>query len=308
MENPRRETSAKGLLTQALAAAAVSALVSLAAPATAFAMPGNGGGPCEDASDIWVSICAEEQTSKPGSSGKTQTGGMGKKAKPRLPGPCRVIRMDPQPPKGSALWEGHDPGGGAVYTRICPAAAAGAIVGNLLPYETFWAANAPSEAIDPRVLVQEAIDKMKLVGPDIQTTPKAGRTGAVGLPTWLWTPRSATTTGPNSATATAGGVSVTATARVTKIVWKTGDGTTVTCTGPGTPYKASYGKRESPNCGHVYTRTSASEPGNKYQVTATSTWAVDWQVTGDGESGELTEIRQSQAQVAIGELQAVGGR
>jgi len=41
----------------------------------------------------------------------------------------------------------------------------------------------------------------------------------------------------------------------------------------------------------------------KHQVTATSTWTIDWQ--GGGAGGQLTEIRQTNVQVAIGELQVV---
>jgi hypothetical protein len=85
-----------------------------------------------------------------------------------------------------------------------------------------------------------------------------------------------------------------------------GDGATVTCTGPGTVYAASVGMANSPTCGHLYTTTSADADSGKYAVTATSTWTIDWQVTaGGGQTGQLTEIRQTQTQVAIGELQVV---
>ncbi|MFD4588283.1 ATP/GTP-binding protein [Streptomyces sp. NPDC058434] len=160
-------------------------------------------------------------------------------------------------------------------------------------------------AIDPAVVAQQAVDKMRLTGPDIASPRPAGKY-IVGVPVWMWVHQSPTTYGPNTASATAGGVTVTATAKVTKLVWKMGDGSTVTCNGPGTPYKASYGKQDSPTCGHTYTRTSASRSGGTYALTATSTWTVDWQVSGSGEAGQLTEIRQSQEQVAIGELQVVG--
>ncbi|MGW7362939.1 ATP/GTP-binding protein [Streptomyces sp. NPDC054841] len=160
-------------------------------------------------------------------------------------------------------------------------------------------------AVDPAVVAQQAVDKMRLSGPDIASPRPAGKY-IVGVPVWIWVNQSPTTFGPNTASATADGVTVTATAKVTKIVWKMGDGSTVTCTGPGTPYKASFGKQESPSCGHTYLRTSASQNGGKYTLTATSTWTVDWQVSGGGEAGQLTEIRESQEQVAIGELQVVG--
>ncbi|GJF25027.1 hypothetical protein SHO565_55910 [Streptomyces sp. HO565] len=52
---------------------------------------------------------------------------------------------------------------------------------------------------------------------------------------WLWGRQGETTYGPASATASAGAATVTATATVTSIRWTMGDGSTVTCTGPGTP-------------------------------------------------------------------------
>ncbi|MET8453135.1 ATP/GTP-binding protein [Streptomyces sp. NPDC005209] len=144
---------------------------------------------------------------------------------------------------------------------------------------------------------------MLLTGPDIASPRPAGRY-LVGMPMWMWVNQSPTTYGPNSASASLAGVTVTATAKVTRIDWQMGDGTTVTCQGPGTTYTASYGKRESPTCGHTYSRTSAAQPGGKYPVTAIATWTVNWQATG-GETGQFTETRQSQQLLAIGELQVV---
>ncbi|MEU9522831.1 ATP/GTP-binding protein [Streptomyces sp. NPDC048224] len=166
-----------------------------------------------------------------------------------------------------------------------------------------WLAEPPErETIDPAVLAQRAVDSMTLLGPDIASPRAAGRY-TVGVPVWMWVNQSATTYGPNTASASAGGVTVTATAEVSKIVWQMGDGSTVTCAGPGTPYMSSSSMVESPTCGHRYFATSADAPDGRYSVTATSTWTVDWQ--GGGQSGQLEEIRQSDMQVAVGELQVV---
>lgn len=58
---------------------------------------------------------------------------------------------------------------------------------------------------------------------------------------WMWVEQGPTTFGPASASATAGGVTVTATAKVSSIQWDMDDDSTVTCTGPGTRYDASRG-------------------------------------------------------------------
>ncbi|WP_406368396.1 ATP/GTP-binding protein [Streptomyces sp. NBC_00647] len=286
----------------------VGAALLLAAAATTTAAaapdpkPSTGVGSC---TIVEICVGAGVGGSQGSDDGKSPPPGKGT-GKPPVPGPCIVTRMDPQPPAGSSVWDGHDPGDGAIYTRICPLAIAGAgAAGGLMgPPETFWSATPPAATIDPAQLAQQALDKMTLLGPDIASPATAGKY-VVGLPMWMWVNKSQTSYGPNTASASAGGVTVTATATVAKIVWKTGDGSAVTCNGPGTPYKAAYGKQESPTCGHTYTSTSASQADGKYTVTATSTWTVDWQVAGGGETGQLSAIRQSQEQVAIGELQVV---
>ncbi|MGA5149988.1 ATP/GTP-binding protein [Streptomyces griseoincarnatus] len=212
---------------------------------------------------------------------------------------CSYELVDPQPPAGSLEWDGHGPGDGAVYEETCRWNNSGDTIVRMV-----WLAEPPGNeaTVDPGVLAQQAVDTMTLLGPDIASPRSAGKY-TVGVPIWLWVNQGATTYGPNTASASAGGVTVTAIAKVSRIDWRMGDGSTVTCTGPGTPYTGSAGMVESPTCGHVYSKTSAGEPGRKYAVTATSTWTIDWQ--GGGAAGQLTEIRQSDVQVAIGEVQVV---
>ncbi|MDQ0605780.1 hypothetical protein QF037_010213 [Streptomyces canus] len=270
--------------------------LSLLWPSQALAGPPEGGD-CSGAGK-WVVCEADNDTSAPGSGSQPAGSDSGKhSAKPA----CTVRKLDPQPPKGSMYWKGESPGDGkAVYERACATGDGGT------PVYTYFVADDAADvpAVDPVVVAQQAVSKMQLTGPDIANPRPAGKY-VVGIPMWMWVNKSPTTFGPNTTSATAGGVTVTATAKVTKIVWGMGDGTTVSCNGAGTTYAASYGKQESPTCGHTYTRSSVAKADGKYTVTATSTWTVDWQVNGGGEAGQFTEIRQSQAQVAIGELQVV---
>ncbi|GGN61472.1 hypothetical protein GCM10012285_60440 [Streptomyces kronopolitis] len=209
----------------------------------------------------------------------------------------------PAPPADDPVWKGHKPGDGAIYQKTCPMGS------NSDPFGTngaglVWMAKPPGGAgADPAELARQAVDKMTLRGPDIGIVPKPGGKGLVGLPVWMWTAKTAETYGPNTATATAGAVTVTATAKVDQIVWDMGDGHSVTCTTAGTPYKSSYGKKSSPDCGYRYLRSSKDEPDAKYPVTATSTWTIDWR--GAGQTGQLTQTRQSQTQVSIGQLKVL---
>jgi hypothetical protein len=109
----------------------------------------------------------------------------------------------------------------------------------------------------------------------------------VGLPTWLsvaagsWTPQSATAAVP--------GVSVTATATPVQAVWQMGDGSTVTCAGPGTPWRPGLDPAaSSPDCGYRYPRSSAGEPGAAFTVTVTITWTVSW--AGAGATGTVAGL------------------
>ena len=83
-----------------------------------------------------------------------------------------------------------------------------------------------------------------------------------------------------------------------------GDGTKVTCTTAGTPYKAAYGNTKSPDCGHVYEKSSSTKPGGKYTVTATSDWVITWEGAGQTGTIRLNGLTRSVA-IAVGEAQVL---
>jgi len=213
---------------------------------------------------------------------------------------CYYRRLDPQPASSDPAWEGHY-GSGAIYSATCPLPPPGMGGGWV------WRATPPpglgGAGPTPAQLAAQAVSQLPLDGPVIGMAPGPGKTGLVGLPVWMWTEVSARTWGPVSATASVPGLSVTATARAVRIVWDMGDGATVTCDGPGTPYSRELGAAVSPTCGHRYGRSSAGQPGAEYTVTATTSWDVDW--AGGGESGQLTQTRSSSTRVRIGELQVL---
>ncbi len=139
----------------------------------------------------------------------------------------------------------------------------------------------------PGVLAQQAESQLALSATSIEASPSTTSDQLVDLPTWVWVP--AALWHPLSATATVPGESATATATPTSVTWSFGDGTTLVCDGPGTPYAAGGNPAaSSPTCGHTYTTSSASEPGGAFPVAATVAWTVTW--TGGGQTGTLPAL------------------
>src|SRR4051812_4835947 len=168
---------------------------------------------------------------------------------------------------------------------------------------TLWLAQLPAQ-IDPAELAREILARIQLARVGIGITPEPGRTGVLGLPTYLWVNNpGARTLGPISDTATEGGVTVTLTAKVSRVLWNLGDGTAITCTGAGTPYRDEFDARPSPTCGHTYAHPSTELAGGVYHVSATAVWDVAW--TGGGQSGQIPFDVTSETSIRIGEVQAL---
>ena len=133
-------------------------------------------------------------------------------------------------------------------------------------------------AVDPAVIAQQAIQQLGLGSPSIEMAPPDGSPQLVGVATWLWVDPGAWRT--LTASATAGPVTVTATASPSKVVWEMGDGTSVTCDGPGTPYSSS-DPEATTDCSYTW-----PEAGN-YAVSATVYWSVTWTAAGAPGGGNL---------------------
>lgn len=205
---------------------------------------------------------------------------------------CYVQLSDPQPPPSAAIWSGRTDG--AIYD--CAQPRSGTFGGVLY---TFWSATAPAGP-DPVVLAQTAIATMELRPVTIGMVPedRPGSVGLVGMPVWLWaSDPDSRSWGPVTRTASAGGETVTATAKVSRVRWLMGDGGVVVCTGPGTAYEDRFGKADSPTCGYTYPRQGT------YTVRAESQWSVSW--SGMGRSGTIPVTLTQTARVTIGELQVL---
>ncbi len=229
---------------------------------------------------------AKSVSRSPGGSGKSRPVPQGRAAKPGGGGGG---------PKGpptitSSGWE-YDLGGGA----------------GILPRFEGEEPKKPEpgggQQVPVEVLVQRAVERLKLPKPVIRTSPDEDFVQVVHVPTWMWVEREAW--GPVSVSAAAEGVNVTATARPQKAVWSMGEGGTVVCDGPGTPYSDAYSpKASSPDCGYTYRRASLSAPGKAYMVSVQVTWDVKWQ--GAGQSGVVPGlVMAAERQLVVDEVQAV---
>lgn len=155
----------------------------------------------------------------------------------------------------------------------------------------------------PGVLAQLAVKYLRLPDPVIRSSPAPGALQLTRLPVWLWVAANAWQ--PQSKTAEVPGESVTATATPVSAAWSMGDGTTVTCKGPGTPYGGGNPAAASPTCGYTYNQSSAGQPGGAYRVTLTITWDITWQGTG-GAGGALAPLQTvAAAEFRVAESQAL---
>ena len=170
------------------------------------------------------------------------------------------------------------------------------------PMPPFWvtgAVPAPgSVQVAPVVVAEQAAKQLALASPAIEMAPPDGSAQLVGLASWLWID-------PDqwravSASATAGPVTTTASAVPTKVVFDMGDGASVTCDGPGTPYSPA-GPDATTDCSYVW-----PAPGS-FTVTATVYWSVTWTATGAPGGGTLglQAGPPAEAPVSVTESQAI---
>ncbi|KKK07024.1 hypothetical protein [Micromonospora sp. HK10] len=205
---------------------------------------------------------------------------------------CYYKLASPQPPA---------PEGSTWYVRTCNGGTAGDQVNVLLDTPPPGFGTPP----DPEELARRALASISLLPPRIAVAPRRSKgPGLVGLPVWMWASPGPSYFGPLTASASDRGLTVEITARVTRIVWSMGDGTEVTCTGPGTPYTASGPRagQPSPDCGY----DRGYDRADTYRVGATTFWTVHW--SGGNDSGDIAQNRVSGTiPVQINELQVVTG-
>ena len=211
------------------------------------------------------------------------------KLNPNQPYGCTYV-ADPQ---GQALLGAGGPKPGEWIIPTC--AGPGAID----PLPPFWVTGAKSAAVTvqvaPVMVAEQAAKTLGLTSPVIEMAPPDGHPQLVNVATWLWV--SPAGWHPLTATASAGPVTTTATATPTKVVWDMGDGSAVTCDGPGTPYDPS-SPAATTTCSYTWSTAGT------YTVTATTYWSVSWSATGAAGGGSLGVQAGPAAEVTVHVVQS----
>lgn len=199
------------------------------------------------------------------------------------------------------LLEAHKDEGGVILGCYRPMPTGS--VGDYLVGGYTWAPAPPPAGPSPAELAERAISQMDFAAPTIGSNPPQSSDpkvmGLVGYPVGLWVANPGeSTTGPMTRSATAGAMTVTATATLVEVHFTMGDGSTERCTNVTTPWNGRPAS-ETPPCGHTYTHTSAGQPNEQYPVSATAYWTIHW--SGGGQSGEQWRSFTSSTALRIGE-------
>lgn len=142
--------------------------------------------------------------------------------------------------------------------------------------------------------------------PQIATTPLTGLTAYIGIPVWMWLTNPASYANRDQGTSAAG-INFALQHRFQRVVWTMGNGNSITCYNPGTPYTSTGSIRMSPDCGYTYPRRSNTAPGGTFPVSATTYWNVYWQAsTGENDGGQPIQLTSTSdvRLLAVKELQA----
>jgi hypothetical protein len=175
------------------------------------------------------------------------------------------------------------------------------------------------QPVDPQQLLAEARRHLALPAPTLELSPPVADWQYVQMPTWAWVPRN--TWVPLTASAAAGGVTVTVTATPVRLelTYQTsgkGETATTSCGGPGTPYDAQLAGAEdpkspvqaaSPDCGWTWQESSVDTPDQKYSVSGHIVYHAVWAAAGAAGGGDLGDLPGADAafRVAVGEIQAL---
>ncbi len=254
-----------------------------------------------------VRVGVGNTTSKPGR-GATHSGVNRGSSSGGSTAPCTYI---PLPANDAATFGPGGPTPGAWYFVKCPGRDLTIYNGALSWFPSGSPAAAPAPTVAPSALALQAAASLTLPSPVVNLNPSAF--SVVNLSSWLWVDPQ--TWHSFRATASAGGVSATAIATPDTVSWSMGDGHTVVCDGPGTPYQPAVSvDAQTTDCSYTYARSSAGQPSTDgdpndgaFSVTATISWTVRWSAAGVVGGGSLPPLQTSSTvPVRVEQVESVG--
>lgn len=213
---------------------------------------------------------------------------------------CNAFMLQPQPPAGSPMWEGHDPSEGSVW---------GCDTDFTNPGNTFFVPNGQGPTVvDPAVLAQKTLKQMNLVAADAKIAPGPNFHTYININNWLWVPPGQWHT--LTVSAAAGPTRVTVTAAPVGVDWNMGNGETKQCTDAGRVSEPGMTDAATTTCSYAY-KSLTNPAGDKHTVSAQLVYAVTWTCAGtcltpSGDLGDVTapagqtttiEVRQRQTVV-----------
>jgi hypothetical protein len=272
----------------------------------ASAAPAEGDGASGTASDggSSVSVGASSSSSSPGSLRNHPSGGGSEGST----SPCRYI---PLPAQDAETFGPGGPMPGGWFFVVCTGKRLTIFTGVLTWIPSVSVPIASPAVVAAHTLALQARDSLTLPSPEIGLNPAPF--SVVDFATWLWIAPAVWHS--FRATATAGGVTATATAVPQAVDWSTGDGHHVVCDGPGVTYQPAIPASDQvTNCSYTYPESSAGQPtGNgdsnsaAFTLVATVEWAVTWSATGAPGGGVLPPLFTSSAvRVRVEQVESVG--
>ena len=208
-----------------------------------------------------VKVGAGSSASKPGRPGRSvHRSGGGKRRASAAPA-CTYI---PLPASQAAAFGPGGPTPGSWYFVKCPGRKLTIYTGALSWFPSASPVKAIPPAVAPSALALQATNLLTLPSPIVNLNPSAF--SIVNLSSWLWIDPQ--TWHSFRATATAGGVSATAIATPVSVSWSMGDGHTVVCDGPGTPYDPAIPEAaQSTACSYTFLEVVSwsAEPGWRFE-------------------------------------------
>ncbi len=153
-------------------------------------------------------------------------------------------------------------------------------------------------------IISSAMGALNPPRPTIHTSPSHRSGLLVQTPTWLWLPPSYWRT--YSTTIMVWGYVVTIFATPTTVRWNMGNGDSITCIGPGTPWVPGFNDALS-TCKYTYRHSSDGTSSDRYKITATVTFVGSFTTVGlGGMRGPLGAVtRRASIRAPVAEIQGL---